>query len=69
MPGGQAVQTPAPAREYHPKGHCTEVADVDPAGHAYPAVQLPLQTTLVRPWVDPKVPAGQLLHTAAPAKL
>ncbi len=40
-----------------------------PAGHAYPAVQRPLQAAEGSPVVLPKVPAGQLVHVAAPAKL
>ncbi len=40
-PAAQSVQVLAPARAYCPAAHCTAVGDVDPAGHAYPAVQLP----------------------------
>jgi hypothetical protein len=37
------VHTPAPASEYVPAGHIDAVALVDPATHANPATQLPLQ--------------------------
>jgi len=61
------VQDPAPAREYWPAGQAVAVALVDPAGQAYPAVQLPVQDGVVRPVVEPKVPAGQGdVHAATP---
>ncbi len=37
------MHTPAPATEYVPAGHIDAVALVDPATHANPATQLPLQ--------------------------
>ncbi len=37
------MHTPAPASEYVPAGHIDAVALVDPATHANPALQLPLQ--------------------------
>ena len=37
------MHTPAPASEYVPAGHIDAVALVDPATHANPASQLPLQ--------------------------
>ncbi len=42
MPLGQFVHVPAPARLYVPGPHCIAVGVVDPAGHAYPAVHVPL---------------------------
>ncbi len=35
------------------------MADVLPAGHAYPAVQFPLHADVDSPGAEPKVPAGQ----------
>jgi hypothetical protein len=52
------VHSGAAGREYVPAGHSCAVALVDPAGHAYPAVQLPEQAAVVRPEVSPYVPAG-----------
>ncbi len=45
-----------------PRGHTRAVLFVDPAGQAYPAVQLPLQPAVDNPTVDPNVPAGHELH-------
>ena len=42
-PGAQSTQTPAPISEYLPLGHTVGVGDTDPAGHAYPPEQGPLQ--------------------------
>ena len=53
LPGGQGVHAPAPARLYCPVAHIDCVADVDPVGQAYPALQLPLQPVVLRPVVDP----------------
>ncbi len=39
FPARQAVQAPALATLYVPGGHATAVAEDEPAGHAYPAVQ------------------------------
>ena len=66
-PAGQGVQAPAAAREYVPAAHQTDVAETLPAGHANPAVQLPEQVDVFKPVVDPKEPAGQGVHTEAPA--
>jgi hypothetical protein len=46
-------------RLYFPDGHSTDVADADPAGHAYPAVHTPVHVFTVRPAVEPNRPAGQ----------
>ena len=57
VPPGQGVHVEAPARLYLPAVQPSWVADVDPAGQAYPAVQFPLQAGVEEPPV-PKVPAG-----------
>ncbi len=59
LPPGHGSHTPAPTRLYEPGGHWTAVADVLPAGHAYPAVQFPLHGGVDSPDAEPKVPAGQ----------
>jgi hypothetical protein len=51
------VHAAAAARLYLPAMHVVWVADVDPVGQAYPAVQLPEHAGLVDPPV-PNVPAG-----------
>jgi hypothetical protein len=53
VPAGHSVQAPAPAREYCPATHWVAVAEVDPAGQAYPAVHAPLHVDDVRPGVAP----------------
>jgi hypothetical protein len=64
------VQTPAPTRLYWPGEHtvATGVLVTDPTGHAYPAVQLPVQPAVVRATDDPYSPAGQLVQLAEPCK-
>ncbi len=52
-PAGHSRHTPDPIVPYRPMGHSCAVEDVDPAGHAYPAVQLPLQVGDVWPPVAP----------------
>ena len=65
VPAGHALHTPAPLKLYCPAGHTTAVAFVDPATHAYPALQLPLHPALDRPPTKPYRPAGQgPLHAA-----
>ncbi len=59
LPSAHGSHTPAPAKLYVPGGHWTAVADVLPAGHAYPAVQFPLQAGVDSPDAEPKVPTGQ----------
>ncbi len=58
------MQTPAPDRLYFPTPHNAAVALVDPATHAYPALQLPLQEGDARAGVAPNVPAGQFRQVA-----
>ena len=57
-PAAHILHAPAPAKLYWPAGHAAAVELVDPAAHAYPAVQLPLHAGDVSPVVAPKVPAG-----------
>ncbi len=52
-PAGQAVHDTEPAREYFPTGHTAAVELVDPAGQAYPAVQLPEHAAVDRAAVLP----------------
>jgi hypothetical protein len=52
-PAAQSVHTAAPLRLYLPAGHVWAVADVDPAGHAYPAVHIPEHDAVEAPDVDP----------------
>ena len=58
-PALQSVHTPMPPTLYVPAGHSIAVALVDPAGHAYPGLQLPLHIDDVALSVDPYRPAGQ----------
>ncbi len=51
-------------RSHHPgvagaAGHVNAVAVVDPAAHAYPAVQLPVHVDTASPVVDPNRPGSQ----------
>jgi hypothetical protein len=71
VPGGQLLHDPAPAWLYCPAGQMDAVALVDPTGHAYPAVQFPLQTAVLKPSKVAlnQVPDGQLSHDPAPARL
>ncbi len=52
-PAGHSEHTPEPATLYRPMGRCCAVGVVDPAGQAYPAVQLPLHVGDVWPAVAP----------------
>jgi hypothetical protein len=65
VPAGHSVHTPAPDTLYRPATHWAAVALVDPAGHAYPAVHIPLQADEIRPDVAPNVPAGHRPEHAA----
>jgi hypothetical protein len=69
-PAPHCVHAPAPPSEYVPATHCTAVADVEPAGHAYPAAHGPLQDADVAPVLLPNLPATHCpVHddTAMPA--
>jgi hypothetical protein len=57
VPAGHALHAPAPPTLYRPAAHISAVALVDPAGQAYPALQLPLQPALAIPLTAPYVPA------------
>jgi hypothetical protein len=46
-PAGQSVHTPALANEYVPAAQVTAIALTDPAGHANPALHIPLQPAVV----------------------
>ena len=63
VPPGQATQAPNPGRLYVPATHATAVGLVEPAGHAYPALQLPVHAA-----ADVK-PAVKLYRPAAHAPL
>ena len=65
-PAAQATHDPVPDNEYWPAGHNDAVEFVDPAGHAYPALQLPLQLEVVRTELEPKLPAAHKLHEPDP---
>jgi hypothetical protein len=57
-PAAQSTHAPHPDSEYRPGGHMDAVALVDPATHAYPAVQLAVQLDTDRPDTDPYRPAS-----------
>ncbi len=68
-PGAQVVQLAAPAVLYRPAGHKRAVALVEPTGQEYPAAQGPLHAGDGSPATSPKLPAGQAVQFAAPARL
>ena len=47
----------APVPLYGPAGHMEAVADVEPMGQEYPAVQSPVQVLVLRAVVAPYLPA------------
>ncbi len=57
LPPGHRMHVDALAAEYVPAGHGTWVAVVDPAGHAYPAVQAPVHVVKDTP-ATPYRPPG-----------
>ena len=57
-PAAHTLHDPDPLKLYHPAPHTIAVAEVLPAGHAYPAVQFPEHDAVDSPTVAPKVPAG-----------
>jgi hypothetical protein len=59
------MQTPAPPNANLLTGHAAAVALIDPGTQKYPAVQFPLHAVLVRPGVDPNVPAGHAAQVPA----
>jgi hypothetical protein len=68
-PAAHMAHDPAPERLYCPAGHGDVVALVDPAGHAYPAVQSPLHPDVFIAAVAPNCPAAHALQVDAPALL
>ncbi len=52
-PAAQSVQLPCPPALNFPGLHMDAVALVDPAAHAYPALQLPLHVATDTPGVAP----------------
>jgi hypothetical protein len=71
VPPAQSAQAAAPAKLYRPAGQIEAVALVDPARHAYPAVQFPLHTDEFNPTVAGlnQVPPGHVVHNDAAGKL
>ncbi len=67
LPAGHAMHDPDPARLYCPAGHTAAVAVVEPATHAYPAVQDPVHAAVVRPVVDPNRPGVHGVQRPDPA--
>jgi hypothetical protein len=64
-PTGQSTQANAPGNEYVPAGQMDAVAFVDPATHAYPALQFPLHAADDRPGAPPYRPAAHAdVHAA-----
>ena len=63
------MQVPTPPTLNWPAGQMAAVELVDPATQAYPAVHAPLHADVVSAGTAPNDPAGQITHTAAPAKL
>ncbi len=57
-PPGQSLHVAAPDKLKRPAEHGDVVGLTDPGGHAYPAVQLPLQAGDVWPWLPPYVPGA-----------
>lgn len=68
-PAGQLVHTPAAPVLYCPTGQTEAVDDVDPLGHAYPALQGPEHVDVVRAVEDPNCPGGHDEHDGAPPVL
>ena len=65
-PALQATHTLAPVKLYCPALHCTAVAFVDPAGHAYPATHVPLQLLFVSAATLPNTPGGHATQLVDP---
>ncbi len=68
MHSQRTVHSPAPATLKEPAGHTTAVALVDPAGHAYPALQGPEQALAGAAGPLPNRPGAQRVHTPLPAE-
>jgi hypothetical protein len=64
-PAAQSAHDPHPDSEYRPGEQMDAEGLVDPAAHAYPALQLAVQLDTGRPDTDPYRPASQgPLHAA-----
>jgi len=68
-PALQLVHTPAPPRLYVPAAQTMAKGVADPAGHAYPAAQIPVQYAVVQLGSEPYKPAGQAVQVLAPCSL
>ena len=68
-PAAHTLHDPDPLKLYHPAPHTIAVAEVLPAGHAYPAVQFPEHDAFGMPPTLPYRPAEQSTHTPDPPKL
>jgi hypothetical protein len=68
-PWGQLMQEAEPEGAYVPTAHSCVVGDVEFAGHAYPAEQLPEQAGVDSAVVLPKVPPGHTKQVARPGVL
>ncbi len=61
-PAAHTLHNPARESLNCPKGHTDAVPLVDPAGHAYPAVQSPLHADVFIAGVAPYSPAAHAVH-------
>jgi hypothetical protein len=68
-PPGHAMHAADPARLYLPAGHTEAVAFVDPAGHAYPALQSPPHVRLSVWFGSTQVPTRHVVQDTDPAAL
>ncbi len=66
-PAAHTMHDDAPELLYCPAGHGDST--VDPAGHAYPAVQFPLHADVFIAAEAPNRPAAHTMHDDAPALL
>ena len=57
-PAAQLLHDPAPPTLYEPTPHIAAVALVDPAAHAYPALQFPVHVAFTMPDAAPYTPAA-----------
>jgi hypothetical protein len=68
-PATQSLHDVAPGAAYRPDAHMAAggLADVDAAGHAYPAAHTAVHVDTDKPCVLPYLPAGQSVQLLAPA--
>ena len=66
-PATQSLHDVAPAAAYRPDAHMAPggLADVDAAGHAYPAAHTAVHVDTDKPCVLPYLPAGQFVQPLA----